>query len=178
MELGGGICGPSWETAYYKDLVGNGGKSGCGGVVLFSKKENIFAYNGNMITNEDYNSTYYEYNKDGARTENILHVYERKNLDGNMIKFIPIKIFAQSGIIRETYTTNQGEFTLSKVKTGDLLPEIAKNYDDVRVVIATNETETDVINYTNLLTPELPNQGIGSGAGYLEASNGSFKPIT
>ena len=161
--LGGGICGPGWDTLYYKDLVGYGGESGCGGVIKFLKKENIFAYNGDMITNGDYTSTYYEYNKDGTQTETILKVYERKNLEGNVIKFIPVKIFAQSGIIRETYTTNQGEFTLEKVKTGEELPEIAKKYSEVVIITATNEIlDNPTTGYTNPLTPELNNQGIGS----------------
>ena len=125
-----------------------------------------------MITNGDYDSKYYEYDKDGNQImENKLTVLEKQNGE----KFIPTKIFAQSGVIRATYTTNQGKYMLSKVKTGDLLPEIAKNYNEVKVVIATKETKTDVTNYTNPLTTNLPNQGIGSGAGYLEASNGKFE---
>ena len=44
--------------------------------------------------------------------------------------------------------------------------------------ILKQEISTEVIDYTNPKTPDLPNQGIGSGAGYLEASNGTFEKIT
>ncbi len=154
-------------------------KLGSGGAVTYSNAENIFAFNGDMITNGDYNSDYYEYDKDGNQImENKLTVLEKQNGD----EFIPTKIFAQSGIIRATYTTNQGRFTLSKVtrqlEEGENLPEIANSRDTLKSVKATNETINITLNYNNPLTPELPNQGIGSGAGYLEASNGSFEPIT
>ena len=59
------------------------------------------------------------------------------------------------------------------------MPQIAREIDDVIIVKATNEIlNNPKTGYTNPLTSELPNQGIGSGAGYLEASNGKFEPIT
>ena len=125
-----------------------GGNSGSGGEIYYSNIENIFAFNGD---------------KDGTQTTTKLNVYEKKDLGGKTVKFIPTKIFAQSGIIRATYTTNQGVYTLSKVKTREELPEIAKNYDEVVAVKATNEISNNpTTGYTNSLTPELPNQGIGS----------------
>ena len=140
-----------------------GGNSGSGGEIYYSNIENIFAFNGDMITNGDYDTIYYEYEKDGTQTTTKLNVYEKKDLGGKTVKFIPTKIFAQSGIIRATYTTNQGVYTLSKVKTREELPEIAKNYDEVVAVKATNEISNNpTTGYTNSLTPELPNQGIGS----------------
>ena len=161
----GGPCqaGPLDNIKWYKDVCGSGGASGSGGEIKYQKKENIFAFNGDMITNGDYTSTYYEYNKDGTQTTTKLKVYEREDLNGKKAKFIPAKIFAQSGTIRTTYTTNQGEYTLSKVKTGEKLPNIAKNVGEVVLVIATNEIpDNPTTGYTNPLTPELKNQGIGS----------------
>ena len=119
-----------------------------------------------MITNGDYDTTYYEYNKDGTQTTTELNVYEKDDLNGKKVKFIPTKIFAQSGIIRETYTTNQGAYTLAKVKTGEILPKIAENYNEVVCIKATNEIlDNPTTGYTNPLTPELKNQGIGSRSG-------------
>ena len=138
-----------------------GGNSGAGGEIYYSKSENIFAYNGDMITNGDYTTTYYEYNKDGTQTTTKLKVYERDDLNGKKIKFIPAKIFAQSGVIRATYRSNQGETDLSKVQVGTK-PAIANSYFELQNVLATKETKTDVTEYTNSLTPELKNQGIGS----------------
>ena len=141
--------------------VAHGGYSGAGGEVYYSKSENIFAYNGDMITNGDYTTTYYEYNKDGTQTTTKLKVYERDDLNGKKIKFIPAKIFAQSGVIRATYRSNQGATDLSKVQVGTK-PAIATSYYELQNVLATEETETAVTGYTNPLTPELKNQGIGS----------------
>ena len=165
---GGNPCYPGGtdELNWYKDYCGAGGNSGAGGYIQYSKQDNIFAFNGDMITIEDYTTTYYEYDKDGVQTNTVLNIYERKNLNGNTIKFIPTKIFSQSGIIRKTYTTNQGEFTLSKVirklNENEKLPDIAKKASEVVAVLATEETKTAVTGYTNPLTPELKNQGIGS----------------
>ena len=173
-SIGGRGGGPGMEQsvgnrpplAWYKDSTGDGGKSGAGGDISYSNTKNIFAYNGNMITNGDYTTTYYEYNKDGSQTTTILNIYERKDINGNTIKFIPAKIFAQSGTIRETYTTNQGQFTIDKItrklSAEEKLPEIAKCLDDVKIIKATDESSTTVTGYTNPLTPELKNQGIGS----------------
>ena len=160
----GGPCSAATGSIYwYKDYFGCGGESGAGGEIYYSNKDNVFAFNGNMITNGDYNSAYYEYNKDGTQiNENKLNVVTKKN--GN--KIIPTKIFAQSGVIRATYTSNQGKYTLDKVTrkldVGEVLPNIAKSYSECELVKATNETETAVTGYTNPLTPELKNQGIGS----------------
>ena len=138
-----------------------GGNSGAGGQIYYSKVENIFAFNGDMITNGDYDTVYYEYDKDGNQTKTVLRVYEREDLNGKMVKFIPAKIFAQSGVIRATYRSNQGETDLSKVQL-ETKPAVATSYYDLENVLATEETSTNVTRYINSLTPELSNQGIGS----------------
>ena len=43
---------------------------------------------------------------------------------------------------------------------------------EVKLVLATNETSTATTGYKNGYKE---NQGIGSGAGYLEQSNGTYK---
>ncbi len=165
----GAPCISSKESNYwYKDIGGDGGKAGAGGKVYYTNANNIIAYNGSMITNNDYNTAYYEYNKDGSTTSNKLTVIKKPNGENT----IPAKIFAQSGTIRETYTTNTGAFTLSKVKTGVALPAIANSYASVQLVKATNEENTSTTGYNN---GYMDNQGIGSGAGYLESSNGVFE---
>lgn len=167
-RIGGMSGSPHWGSEWFKDVAGNGGSSGCGGIITYQNADNIFAFNGDMITNGDYDTPYYEYDKDGNKTGTVLHVYERNDLNGKKVKFIPTKIFAQSGGIRKTYTTNQSKFTLDKVtrelNLGEKLPSIAQNYDDVLVIVATNETDTPTTGYTNPETLELENQGIGSGA--------------
>ena len=183
----GGMAGYPWSgdnpngINFYLDISGNGGKAGSGGNVRYTAESQIFAYNGDMITNNDYDTLYYEYNEDGSITNKVLKVCEKpsiKNENGiNQIvnrKFIPSKIFAQSGVIRATYTTNSGDWTLSKVKTGVALPNKANNYSELTLITATNRVNTAVTGYTN---GYMENQGIGSGAGYLEAENGKFELI-
>lgn len=147
-----------------------GGNSGAGGEVYYSNAKNIFAYNGDMITNEDYTTIYYDYGEDGTGTSTALKVYKRDDINGKKVKFIPAKIFAQSGVIRATYRSNQGATDLSKVQI-EPKPEIATSYYELKNVKATNEMKTEVTGYTNPETPELYNQGIGSRSRIF----GSFK---
>ncbi len=154
--IGGQNGTPHFSDDWFKDLAGDGGQAGAGGEVYYFDINNIFAYNGDMITNGDYNNDYFEYNEDGTIiSEKKLEVITKQNNQ----KIIPAKIFAQSGAIRETYTTNQGIFTLSKVKIEGELPAIAKSFAEVKLVKATNREEIPTTNYSN---GYMINQGIGS----------------
>ncbi len=174
----GGQGGCSWgggdKARWYSDRGGSGGNAGSGGIVRVSSQAQIFAYNGDMITNGDYETKYYEYNKDGTKTNQILNVITKQNGE----KFIPCKIFAQTGICRATYTTNQGQFSLKKITrtltNGETLPAVTNSYESLTAVRATDEKNIAITNYTNGYKP---NQGIGSGAGYLEISNGTYTII-
>lgn len=165
----GGQGGFAWSNTNYAlwfvTKSGDGGRAGSGGNVV-NNKGTIYAYNGDMVTNGDYTTSYYEYNKDGTITSNKLNAITKKNGD----IFIPTKIFAQSGVIRETYTSNQGPLGLSKVKTG-VTHSIATTYWEVKSILATQEKSNIVTGYSN---GYMVNQGIGSGAGYLEAPNGTY----
>ena len=170
--LGTLICAFKAEglNAWFTDTPGSGGKAGTGGDVSYSSSCEIFAYNGDMITDGNYENIKY-YDEKGESVGENLAAIQKKNGE----KFIPSKIFAQSGILRATYTSNMGAFSLSKVKTGEKVPEICKSYETFKVLKATEESKTTCSGYTN---GYIDNQGIGSGAGYLETSNGTFKEIT
>lgn len=102
------------RTDWCFDHAGSGGKGGAGGNITYTKASNIFAYNGDMITNNSYtnvneygwSSTSGTYKMDSTLEPIVKNVL---NSNGTISQknFIPCKIFAQSGIIRETYTTNQ-----------------------------------------------------------------------
>lgn len=156
------------NKGWYTNHSGSGGEAGKGGNIYYSDNCLIYAYNGNMITNGDYSSTYYDYSKDGIISGNLLNIVTKFNGD----KFIPCKIFAQSGVIRATYTTNCAEYSLSKVAEGLEKPEVANSYD---TVVCVKATEEKIINVTNYSNGYMLNQGIGSGAGYLEKENGIFE---
>lgn len=143
--------------------AGDGGQAGAGGKIKYNDISKIYAYNGDTITNGDYSTKFYEYNLDGTKITNILEVLTKK--DGT--KFIQTKIFAQTGVIRETYTTNLNTSEISKIQTGSI-PNLATGVGDAANVLATDRTNTETTIY---------GQGIGSGAGYLEKSNGTFESI-
>ena len=131
----------------------------------------IFAYNGDRVTNGNYSTTYYDYAEDGAQMASTVNVITRK--DGKQM--IPLKIFAQAGVIRTTYTTNSNEDELKKIVGGTTETHLAGTntnlLSQIKCLVATpRKTQTPIpynSDYAN-------NQGIGSGAGYLESGNGSL----
>lgn len=166
----GGAANTNWESG------GDGGIAGNGGTVRVSSEAIIYAYNGDRITNGDYDTVYYEYKSDGTVTTTVASVQTKKNGD----EFIPLTIYAQSGTLRAVYKGNyhwgyDDTTTYSYLKTllgstlaitGDLTSSTVDNY----CIRATTTCSTT--GYTNPATGST--QGIGSGAGYIEISNGTY----
>ena len=176
----GGLC--YFNEHWFKDVSGHGGTAGKGGNIRCYNSNNIFAYNGNMVTDgTETTNIFYEYecnlNADGKTSKTIknsdktLSTLTKK--DGNIT--IPLKIFAQTGLVRETYTTNQGMYTLNRVTrnllNGEVLPGTASDVSLLQVIRATDAKDIETTNYDN---GYMHNQGIGSGAGYIEISNGTY----
>lgn len=68
-----------------------------------------------------------------------------------------------------------GVWSLDKVANGLTKPSKATNHGTIQLVKATNAiTDNAITGYSNGF---MENQGIGSGAGYLESSNGTFTQI-
>ena len=146
--LGGAYFKTFWSSG------GSGGIAGNGGNIKASSNSTIYAYNGDRITNGDYSSTYYQYDKSGNLTKEQANVIIKKN---NM-KFIPTFIFIQSGIRRAVYA--------DKDYISDELAsrfEIDRNNVDKRFELISENS--NIQSY---------GQGIGSGAGYVELSNGTY----
>ena len=160
FNQGGMWCG---NTEWYRDFSGSGGTAGAGGQIYYKNLDKINAYNGDRITNKDYTTIYYEYNPDGTLTKEIAKVVQKQNGE----KFIPAKIFAQAGTIRATYHTNQHMSQEECSRRGITYCGDASG-KTVNVKM-TNQTTTEKTQY---------GQGIGSGAGNLEQSNGILKPIS
>lgn len=154
------------DTAnWYKDYSGSGGEAGNGGNVYYYNLNKIHAYNGDRITNGDYNQIFYEYSADGIKTSTIAPVLNK--LNGN--EFVQTKIFAQEGITRAVYSTNQKMSQSDCQKYGvPFVVESDKNKSQTRNVKIKNEGTCGTTGY---------GQGIGSGSGYIEISNGVFKSI-
>ena len=162
----------------------SGGIAGKGGTIKVSETAKIYAYNGDRITNDDYETIYYEYNKDGNKTSEKLNVLNKKN--GS--KFIEASIFAQAGILRKIYIVNCGwgtkenhNYDFYRSVLGDKIM-ISSNDSIKRPVGVTTRAnilmrDESISNsyktgYTNPETGKC--YGIGSGAGYIETSNGTY----
>lgn len=170
---------------------GSGGKAGNGGTVEVSSKAKVYAYNGDRITNNDYTSSIYDYDKDGNKLATTCKVVTKYGTDK---KISPLKIFAQAGILREVRYSNlawetkpavEGSSDGKKIDVNyfkgifgnQLEPSVANmqyptNYEEVENHIIRAEKIITPPTYTNPETGE--NYGIGSGAGYMEVSNGTY----
>lgn len=161
---------------------GSGGKAGNGGNVIVSTQATVYAYNGDRITDGDYTSPIYDYDKDGNRLLTKSYVLTKYN---TATKTSPLKIYAQAGILRNVYYTN---LDWGRKPTtgwnyfygifGEQLEQSVKNikrptnFDEVENHLIRREQIISLTGYTNPETNDC--YGIGSGAGYMEVSNGTF----
>lgn len=179
MKLGSGEGGcwldRNWSTA------GSGGIAGQGGIIKYSSTSIISAYNGNRITEDDfdYSKTYYDYDNNGnyldgtgGKDRKIAEVIEFKNESNK--KIIPAKIFIQDGIRRAVYD-NHCYMSEARKKQNGVDGEIPAN--KIKNVSKGNTLKNVRIIDEKLDMP-YSKQGIGSGAGYIEISNGTFEQIT
>ncbi len=156
VVLGGSRVGNG--ASHGRDCAGDGGIAGKGGTVSVSNNCKIFAFNGNKFTDDqDY--------KDG---ENQL------------------EIFAQHGVLREVYKytswwgvkENYNSEFFSELMGESVVPNISDikapvDLSGCKNVLIRNETTCSVLSeYVNSKTNN--SFGIGSGAGYIELSNGTF----
>lgn len=153
----GGCWYMGWSTA------GSGGIAGKGGKIMKSEGSEIHAYNGDRITNGKYDQKYYEYDKDGNETTEELQIVKR---EGDGKEFYPAKIFAQSGVRRAVYD-NDIYITDARKAEFPITQTIIKNK-------TTNVKNIQILPEANI---SFYFQGIGSGAGYIELSNGEFGSI-
>jgi hypothetical protein len=161
---------------------GSGGKAGNGGTIKVSSTALVYAYNGDRITNDDYTSPIYDYDKDGNQLATTCYVLTKH---GTTEQTSPLKIFAQGGILRNVYYTNLDwgrkpttgwDYFYSIF--GDQLEESVRNmvrptqYSEVENHLIRSER---IISTTGYMNPETNDcYGIGSGAGYMEVSNGTY----
>ena len=163
-----------WSTA------GSGGTAGQGGIIKYSSTSLIYAYNGNRITEDDfdYSKPYYDYDRDGnyldetnGKETKIAEVIEFKNESNK--KIIPARIFIQDGVRRAVYDNLCYMSEERKKQYGisdDISEEKIKNTSKNGIVKCVEIVEEK----TNITYSK---QGIGSGAGYIEISNVIFELI-
>ena len=156
---GGMWCDPN--NVYFRDYAGSGGVAGEGGNISCSNLSKIHAYNGDMVTDGNYVSTYYEYDINGNKLNKILGLVTKK--DGT--KIVPAIIFAQQGTVRDVYKSNQ-----------HMTQAQCDSYETVLHTKTNNPLNVRIIEGGNIPTTGY-GQGIGSGAGYIEKSNGTLSEI-
>ena len=153
--------GGMWQSndQYARDFAGSGGEAGAGGTVKYLDKSKIHAYNGDRVTNGNYSGVY-DYDKNGNKGSLITTTITKK--DGTTI--MPAKIFAQDGVIRATYGSNQHMSDEECDKKG------IDRFEKGKTVVVQLTPKTDI-------DPSGYGQGIGSGAGNLENKNGTFEQL-
>lgn len=102
----GGCWADAYDTGsnmYTWSTAGSGGIAGRGGEIYYENADNINAFNGNRITDKDFNyeNLYYEFDKNGGKTSEIVETVIMNTEEGK--KILPAKIFAQDGIRRAVY---------------------------------------------------------------------------
>ena len=168
--FGRGGCWATWSGSGMTSLwstAGSGGTAGKGGKISYSKDVTINSYNGNRITEDDfdYSKICYEYDKDGNLTDIEVDAIQVKNTDK---KIIPAKIFIQDGIKRAVYASYEYMTKEDKIKYN------VNEKSEVRATTSDTLLKIVKIIDENLEMPH-SRQGIGSGAGYIELDNGSYE---
>lgn len=143
------IGGEGWYCG--TEHAGNGGIAGTGGNIKISENGRLYAYNGNKYT-------------DGTNYNNG---------DNQLI------IYAQSGILRNVYIQmlffntayNRNYNYYSKYITSGLLLTSSDVASGTNRLIR-KESSCEKTNYINIANNSV--QGVGSGAGYIEISNGTY----
>lgn len=154
----------------FGDRGGYGGKGGQGGKVEVSKDVTLLCYNGNAITDGVSDSITIASN-DGGFGNKVLSSIELP--DGS--KIVPAFIYAQAGYIRADriynsyFPTEYSDIDFEELEFSDY-----RNEDiNIEVITVKNENTTPKLDYKG----PFENQGIGSGAGRIEVSNGTFEKI-
>ena len=149
LTFGGMYNQGYWDNL--RDRSGNGGNAGAGGNIKVSSNSKIYAYNGNLYT-------------DGTDYENGLN---------------QCPIYLQAGIVTAKYNYNSEYggpesyklFELILISNQSITEKSGyKNnkYDSI-------ETSKKYVTKNSVLTNiDMSYQGVGSGAGYTEVSNGTY----
>ena len=143
----GGKGNQGWHS-YSSHGSGDGGTAGSGGAITVSSNNKIYAYNGNLYS-------------DGKNS-------------------MPCPIYLQAGIKNAQYTyISQGnnvsrwKFLLKQTATKSTVSKT--NYKNANFSQTININEQLGISGNPLSNVDMSKQGVGSGAGYIEVSNGTYK---
>lgn len=162
-NIGGQGCLYTWQSATtsYKDLsrclggnVGSGGYAGCGGTVTVSKNAKINAKNGNKYTNPDSN----------INQSVDIYIQSGNPLDVYVFNAGP------KDVIEKRYIKLKDKLKLNNVVLGSTWKYATKYSEITEYKISKTDRK---VSYAATSY----GQGIGSGAGYIEISNGTYKVV-
>ena len=147
---------------YPTHASGSGGKAGSGGTISASKNAEVYAFNGNIYSD---GTAYFDgLNQAIIYAQNKISVQKFKYKNGEvagsghitLIETEPQKAINESGYINKKYldSINHPTFYLRKISNVNSLLDIDTN--------------------TLLTSVDMSKQGVGSGAGYIEISNGTY----
>lgn len=149
-----------FSGAPYGHRSGNGGIAGAGGIINKSTDSNVYAYNGNMYTGDEF-----EFSHDNLRVTKIIYYdgHEYNNGDNQC------PIYLQLGITIDHYNW------LSNATYSNLNLEARNINSDNTLSGYTNSLVSGKISVNSLIDNKDKNiLGVGSGAGYIEMSNGTY----
>jgi len=145
---------------------GNGGIGGEGAVVKVSDKAKIYAFNGNLYTDGLIGHEY----KDGL---NQCPIYAQYGSSFDKYKYIPFDSI-QDWIKDITKTSS----ATSIAQSGYVNKMYSENATFASNKMLNINTKLEITTNTILTNVDMSKQGIGSGAGYTEVSNGTYEVDT
>ena len=153
----GGKGGLSYRPGH---TGGNGGQAGEGGQIKVSKSANVYAYNGNMYTDgTPYNNGQNQaviYLQAGVSPARYLHIKNRSNE------------WPRNPTYDINIHSNYPKFSQQAAADTDVETSGYVNKKNIGA-------KRSFVNHEYLSLVDLSTQGIGSGAGYIEVSNGTFE---
>lgn len=154
--------GQGGQSAMHNSQGGDGGVAGKGGTIKVASNSKVYAYNGNKYTD---NVAGHEYNEGKNQLEiyaqnGVLRAIYKYDIYFNMIEKRKISFFKE--IFGSTVSNLIDTYTACSALRG----VIHKNY------LVRPETTCAKSGYINPSTNSI--YGIGSGAGYIELSNGTY----
>ena len=100
VKGGIGGCFSTYRGMYWCDSAGDGGVAGKGGIITSSLDSRINAFNGDMVTNDNYDNVIdQQTDKLLANSLQLVNYKDEKSI-------IPCYIFAQGGVLRAVYKNN------------------------------------------------------------------------
>lgn len=158
-ELFAYIGGQGAQASDWNSQGGDGGIAGKGGIIKVSSNSRIYAYNGNKYTDgTDYNEGENQLEID-CQNGNLRNIY-KYDVFWNAKEYRYVEFFKQ--LFGTDVNSAIDSFTASPAKR-------SVNHSNYLV-----RTEKNIIKLTYQNSKSNKNFGIGSGAGYIELSNGEY----